>query len=158
MTAHSNVSVAEHRGPGVHHGFDENHEDFDMPMELDSRAAVSNFNRLSRGIIILGDGPGFGIQSSGGDVDMIDHENEDQDLEAQVSKHTPSGSEEDADSADERSRREETPGPQANLSSDTLPSRAHVNTTSKEPGPKPDAAEQASSASVDKPKDESSKA
>ncbi len=158
----------------MHHGFDENHDDYEMPMELDSRTAASNFSRLSRGIILLGDGTGITIPpGSGGirlatadDVDM-DRDEEDRDLEAQVARHTPpSGSEDDEESADagERSRREETPGPQEpsdTLPADTLPSRAHVDTSVAKAPEQPkveqkpvtsDAAEQASSAS-DKPKE-----
>lgn len=191
----------------MNHGFDENHDDYDMPMELDSRSAVSNFSRLSRGIILLGDGSGFGIPTTGsssssssggggmriaGDVEMMDNDDEDRDLEAQVARHTPpSGSEEEDDdddeqpgqsaSAGERSRREETPGPQqpaAVVAADTLPSRAHGDTPTatttattlaakvpelpkEQHQHKPatgDAAEQASSASADKPKEEGSKA
>jgi hypothetical protein len=161
----------------MHHGLEENHDDYDMPMELDSRSAASSFSRLSRGIILLGDGSGFGIpvSSSGSgiriaaadDVDMMDRDEEDRDLEAQVARHTPpSGSEEEEEepAADgERSRREETPGPQA--AADTLPSRAHVDTAAaaKEPGqPKAEPAKSTPSHSAaqttDKPAEEESKA
>jgi protein phosphatase 2C family protein 2/3 len=166
--------TAEHRGPGAHHGqnFEENRDDYDMPMELDSRSAASNFSRLSRGIILLGDGSNFGIPGSAADgsgiriataddIDMMDHDEEDRDLEAQVARHTPpSGSEEDEPVADgERSRREETPGPQA--AADTLPSRAHVDTSAAKEPEQPKAEPKATpseAAATEKPKEAESKA
>jgi hypothetical protein len=117
--------VAEHRGPGVHHGFDDSREDLDMPMDIDHRSGGLG-GRLGRGIILLGDGSGsFGIQDSNEhDADMFDNYEEDQDLESQVNKGTPSGSEDEGEAAEERSRREETPAPQTS-STDTLPSKTH---------------------------------
>ena len=121
-------SSAEHRGPGVHHGFDDNSEDFDMPMDLIHQNAPL---RLPRGIILLPDGSGaFQVhQSNEQDTEMFDHDEEDKDLESQVTKGTPSGSEDEGDGAEERRLREGTPAPQSS-STDTLPSKTHSETSS----------------------------
>ncbi|KAF2665632.1 PP2C-domain-containing protein [Microthyrium microscopicum] len=114
---------AEHRGPGMR--ADDNHEDFDMSMDLDHRPNQLGGGRLPRGIILLGDGSGgFNITTSNeNDADMFDQD-EDKDLEEQVTKGTPSGSEDEGEAAEERSRREETPAPTS--STDTLPAKSHT--------------------------------
>lgn len=121
--------AAEHRGPGVHHGFDDSREDQDMPMDIDGRSG--GYGGRGRGAIILGDGSGsFDIHDSNEhDADMFDNFEEDQDLESQVTRGTPSGSEDEGEAAQERSRREETPAPQTS-DTDTLPSKAHSDMVS----------------------------
>jgi protein phosphatase 2C family protein 2/3 len=125
----TNTLSAEHRGPGVHHGFDDGAEDFDMHMDMDSRARP--FGALGGRIIVLGDGSGNGGQSIEVDSDMFDHEDEDRDLESQVTKGTPSGSEDESEAADheERSLREGTPAPTSS-STDTLSSKRHTGSPS----------------------------
>lgn len=136
--------IAEHRGPGVHHGFDNENDDYEMPMDLDHRAQA--LSRLARGIILLPDGTGFATGSGFGgshlpadsndkDADMFDNDEEDRDLEAQVPKgSTPSGSSSENESpTDERSRREETPAPEKSEDPPaTLPSRTHTESATKE--------------------------
>jgi protein phosphatase 2C family protein 2/3 len=104
-------------------------------MDIDHRSGGLG-GRSGRGIILLGDGSGgFGIHDSNEqDTDMFDNYEEDQDLESQVTKGTPSGSEDEGDAAEERSRREETPAPQTS-STDTLPSKTHsdASTTATKP-------------------------
>src|ERR1700712_2349893 len=91
-----------------------------MHMDMDSRARP--FGALGGRIILLGDGTHNGPQSIEHDSDMFDHEDEDRDLESQVTKGTPSGSEDESEAADheERSLREGTPAP-TSAPAETLP-------------------------------------
>lgn len=137
-------SEAEHRGPGNHHGFDDNHDDYDMPMDLDSHRAQT-LSRLARGVILLPDGSGFATgsgfgnhtlqSSSSDDAEMFDNDDEDKDLESQINKGTPSAtsSENDTTSSDDRTRREETPAPTSEIPA-TLPSRSHNDSETKKEG------------------------
>jgi protein phosphatase PTC2/3 len=100
-----------------------------MHMDLDNRARP--FGALGGRIILLGDGNGLGSQSHEGDSDMFDHEDEDRDLDSQVTKGTPSGSEDESETADHeaRSLREGTPAPTSS-STDTLSSKRHTGSPS----------------------------
>ena len=134
-----NYPVAEHRGPGVHHGFDNNDDDYDMPMDMDHRAQA--LRGLARGIILLPDGTGFATGSGLGgfgsrlsnsaelnnritdlddkDADLMDTSDEDRDLDEQIHKggqpgeSTPGGS--SGEETNERGRREETPAPEKTI-------------------------------------------
>lgn len=74
------IHVAEFRGPGVHHNFD----DSDSGYDEDSR--IKNFLNQTRGgrIILLGDGTE--ILTDSDDTEMFDHIEEDKDLASQVNK------------------------------------------------------------------------
>jgi protein phosphatase PTC2/3 len=108
----TNGSIAEFRGPGVHHRVDDSPDDIDMDMESRFRPS----NNLGGRIILLGDGRE--IRADSGDTEMFDHD-EDQDLDSQVSKQSSegksTGSNGEVDDATARSAREQTPAPtQAN--------------------------------------------
>lgn len=97
-------STAEFRGPGVRHRFEDSGDDYDLGLPR----SHGNGGRSGR-IILLGDGTE--ILTDSDDTEMFDHEDEDKDLESQVTKDSTKLN---ADNGDARSRREETPGPQAN--------------------------------------------
>jgi protein phosphatase 2C family protein 2/3 len=65
--------VAEFRGPGVHHNYDDSDSGYDMDMSR----GPENKGR----IILLGDGS---EAATGLDTAMFDHDDEDKDLESQV--------------------------------------------------------------------------
>jgi len=96
-------SIAEFRGPGVHHRFDDSPSD-DYDMDLDQRTRMLG----SRGgrVILLGDGTEVVTDYSDQDAEMFDQSDEEEkDLESQVKKGQASAEEE------QRTKREETPGP-----------------------------------------------
>jgi len=103
----SNLEAAEFRGPGVHHRVDDSPDDIDM--DLDHRFRPNS--GLGGRIILLGDGTEISADTA--DSDMFDHDDEDKDLDSQVSKYPrdgkPEGSNGEADAA--RNAREQTPGP-----------------------------------------------
>lgn len=116
--------AAESRGPGVKNHFDESGDDYDM--DLDSRTR-SMSGRQGR-IILLGDGSEVLTESD--DTEMFDHDEEDKDLDSQVSKGHPGV--EDSNSRP-RGDREETPGPQPQKSDkgeDSASITSHETTTS----------------------------
>lgn len=76
--------VAEFRGPGVHHNFDDSDSGYDVEMER------KGFGSNSRGrIILLGDGSE--VLTNSDDSEMFDHADEDKDLESQVKPSSGSG-------------------------------------------------------------------
>lgn len=102
---------AEFRGPGVHHRVDDSPDDIDM--DLDHRFRPNS--GLGGRIILLGDGTE--ISADAADSDMFDHDDEDKDLDSQVSKFCEEGKSKgsNGDSETARNAREQTPGPtQAN--------------------------------------------
>lgn len=110
--------AAEFRGPGMHHRFDDSPDDYEMDMDQRTRM----FGGAAGGgrIILLGDGTEIAtdrFSDDDGDVDMEDsgqaEELEDKDLEEQVKKGHADAKPKASDvPAEERSQREETPGPQ----------------------------------------------
>lgn len=80
--------VAEFRGPGVHH----NYEDSDSGYELDGENKGKPFGTGGyRGrIIFLGDGTE--VLTDSDDTEMFDNADEDKDLESQVTKTSDSSS------------------------------------------------------------------
>jgi protein phosphatase 2C family protein 2/3 len=73
--------LAEFRGPGVHHNFDDSDSGYDMDMSHQGGGFGSN----SRGrIILLGDGSE--VLTSSDDTEMFDQSDEDKDLASQVPK------------------------------------------------------------------------
>ena len=97
----NNQTIAECRGPGVRHQYDQDSPD-DYELDLDQRAR-GGFGRSGR-IILLGDGTE--VLTDSDDAEMFDH-NEDQDSENQIKKANPDAS----DVGSTRSEREGTPGP-----------------------------------------------
>jgi protein phosphatase 2C family protein 2/3 len=108
--SHTDSSIlAEFRGPGVHHRYDDSPEDFDM--DIDHR--TQSFDGLGSRIIFLGDGTENSSDPADHDSEMFDHDDEDADLDMQVNRGQVEESEENADPifSMERSQREGTPGP-----------------------------------------------
>ncbi|KAI9754721.1 MAG: Methyltransferase-like protein 21D [Chaenotheca gracillima] len=96
---------AEFRGPGVHHSFDDSDNDFDN--DFDHR--LRDPSRPSGQIILLGNGTEVLTDST--DAEMFDHDDEDEDLESQVSRGQVKEIEDDSGSDEGRNKREGTPGP-----------------------------------------------
>ena len=96
---------AELRGPGNRRRSDESENEYEM--DLDQRTQGMG-GRAGR-IILLGDGTE--VLTEGDDTQMFDHDEEDKDLDAQVSR----GHVEELDEEDERQRsqREATPAPES---------------------------------------------
>jgi len=103
------MTIAEFRGPGVHHRQDDSGDDYDMNM--DSRAGGR--------VILLGNGGELHEEADDQDTDMFDQSDEEEkDLESQVRKGQAQAS--------DRTKREETPGPEA---SDEGKSNQHKSET-----------------------------
>lgn len=91
-------SLAEFRGPGNHHRFEDNLDDYDMDIDQRTQRMIGGRSSAGR-IIFLGDGNEVHTDSSptahNHDVDMLDQdddEDEDRDLQSQVAKSTtPAG-------------------------------------------------------------------
>lgn len=113
-------SLAEFRGPGVHHRIDDSPDDIDM--DLDSRFRPNN--GLGSRIILLGDGTELTTEAP--DSEMFDNDNEDKDLDSQVDKSKVEGSNGTAGG------REETPGPQAKSLQAVADSPSSVKTEKSE--------------------------
>lgn len=101
--------LAEFRGPGNHHRFDDSPYDDDMDMDQRTRMLGSRPGR----VILLGDGTEVLTDHANGDedVDMDERgeasEEEDKDLAEQVKKGQSEGAASNTNGA-----REETPGPE----------------------------------------------
>ena len=81
------LALAEFRGPGVHHNFDDSDSGYDVDMDQKSKSFGGN----QRGrIILLGDGTE--VLTDSDDTEMFDHGEEDKDLESQVHKSPPAAS------------------------------------------------------------------
>ncbi len=88
----ANNLVAEFRGPGVHHNFDDSDSGYDVDMDQKSKPFGGN----QRGrIILLGDGTE--VLTDSDDTEMFDHSEEDRDLASQVHKGEVTGHEDKAD-------------------------------------------------------------
>lgn len=75
------VELAEFRGPGVHHNFDDSDSGYDVDMDQ----KLKSFGGNQRGrIILLGDGTE--VLTDSDDTEMFDHGEEDKDLASQVPK------------------------------------------------------------------------
>ena len=76
--------VAEFRGPGVHHNFDDSNSDYDA--DLDNKSKSFGVGGYRGRIIFLGDGTE--VLTDSDDTEMFDQE--DKDLDSQVSKTSAS--------------------------------------------------------------------
>jgi protein phosphatase 2C family protein 2/3 len=86
--------LAEFRGPGVHHNFDESDSAYDMEDQKQGKSfGIGGYRGR---VIFLGDGTE--VLTDSDDAEMFDNSEEDNDLVSQVSKGTSqeSGSEEKA--------------------------------------------------------------
>src|SRR4051794_23745959 len=82
----TNIDIAEFRGPGVHHNFDDSDSGYDVDMD----SKIKSFGGNQRGrIILLGDGTE--VLTDSDDTDMFDHGEEDKDLASQVHKGQSTG-------------------------------------------------------------------
>ena len=100
----SDGCIAEFRGPGVRHQFEQDSPD-EYELDLDHRSR--GFGGRNGRIILLGDGTE--VLTDSDDAEMFDQSEEDKDTANQIKKDTPDTS--DIDSA--RSEREGTPAPQS---------------------------------------------
>lgn len=84
------MEIAEFRGPGVHHNFDDDSGDsgYDHDSELKK---TSPFSQRGGRIILLGDGTE--VLTDSDDTEMFDHGEEDKDLASQVHKGQTTGHE-----------------------------------------------------------------
>lgn len=73
--------IAEFRGPGVHHNFDDSDSGYDV--DMDHQKKTFGGNQRGR-IILLGDGTE--VLTDSDDTEMFDHSEEDKDLASQVHK------------------------------------------------------------------------
>jgi protein phosphatase 2C family protein 2/3 len=97
---------AERRGPmgtSLYRGEHDSAEDYDDDMGMDQRT-----RDLPGRVILLGDGSHGNNEWA--DSDMFDNEDEDKDLESQVTKKSDDEEADDAEKA-QRAQREETPAP-----------------------------------------------
>lgn len=85
--------IAEFRGPGVHHNFDDNSSGYDQ--DNDSKSKSSGVAGYKGRVIFLGDGTE--VLTDGDDAEMFDISEEDKDLASQVSKASSSGASSDND-------------------------------------------------------------
>lgn len=92
--------TAEFRGPGMRHNFEDSGDDYDIDMDSRTRGIGGRSGR----IILLGDGTE--VLTDSDETEMFDQEEEDKDLDSQVSKGKPQQNDEG------RNAREETPGPE----------------------------------------------
>lgn len=72
--------IAEFRGPGVHHNFDDSDSGYDVDMDQKKPFGANQRGR----IILLGDGTE--VLTDSDDTEMFDHSEEDKDLASQVNK------------------------------------------------------------------------
>ena len=107
--------TAEFRGPGVRHNFEDSGDDYDLDLDQRTRGMGGRSGR----IILLGDGTE--VLTGNDDMEMFDHEEEDKDLDSQV----PKGQDNTTD--DNRGAREETPGPEAPITT-TKPEQSPEST------------------------------
>lgn len=73
--------IAEFRGPGVHHNFDDSDSGYDV--DMDQKLKAFGGNQRGR-IILLGDGTE--VLTDSDDTEMFDRGDEDKDLVSQVNK------------------------------------------------------------------------
>lgn len=85
--------VAEFRGPGVHHNFDDNGSGYANDDDSDSKGKSFGIGGYKGRIIFLGDGTE--VLTDSDDTEMFDNAEEDKDLASQVSKGSSSGTSND---------------------------------------------------------------
>jgi protein phosphatase PTC2/3 len=93
----ANDHIAEFRGPGVHHNFDDSDSGYDV--DVDNRTKSLGGNNQRGRIILLGDGTEV-LTDSDDTAEMFDQGDEDRDLESQVSKGHVASQELNAPSTD----------------------------------------------------------
>lgn len=111
----SQSSTAEFRGPGVKHNVGDSEDDFDLDMEKRTGGMGGRAGR----IILLGDGTE--VLTDSDEAEMFDHEEEDKDLNSQVTK----GGMKPVDEG--RGAREETPGPEPQNSTEKTRTESSIH-------------------------------
>lgn len=86
-------SIAEFRGPGVHHNFDDNDSGNDYDNDSSNKGKSFGVGGYRGRIIFLGDGTE--VLTDSDDTEMFDNTEEDKDVANQVSKGSLSGSSKD---------------------------------------------------------------
>lgn len=81
--------IAEFRGPGVHHNFDDNDSGNDYDNDSSSKGKSFGIGGYRGRIIFLGDGTE--VLTDSDDTEMFDNTEEDKDVANQVSKGSSSG-------------------------------------------------------------------
>ncbi|MCJ1283874.1 Protein phosphatase 2C 2 [Xylographa opegraphella] len=104
---------SEHRGPGVRRQYEDTDDDFDRDMDQRTRGVGGRSGR----IILLGDGTE--VLTDSDEQEMFDHDEEDKDLESQVSRGQMQTE------TTEFRNREATPGPESE--------RGHLTSHTPEP-------------------------
>lgn len=82
------MDVAEFRGPGVHHNFDDNGSGYANDDENDNKGKSFGVGGYKGRVIFLGDGTE--VLTDSDDAEMFDNGEEDKDLASQVSKGSSS--------------------------------------------------------------------
>lgn len=85
--------IAEFRGPGVHHNFDDNDSGNDYDNDSSSKGKSFGVGGYRGRIIFLGDGTE--VLTDSDDTEMFDNTEEDKDVANQVSKGGSSGASKD---------------------------------------------------------------
>jgi protein phosphatase 2C family protein 2/3 len=80
------AKIAEFRGPGIHHNFDDSDSGYDV--DMDQKNKPFSTNQKGR-IILLGDGTE--VLTDSDDTEMFDQQEEDKDLASQVHKGQVTG-------------------------------------------------------------------
>lgn len=129
--------IAEFRGPGVHHRYDDSPEDLDMDIENSSSEynngprTYADLRRNGGGrIILLGNGSDWSTSASGSaddedDSEMFDNDDEDADVDNQVQKG--------GKSEKEQAAREETPAPESKTDASATSESAASNENEGKP-------------------------
>lgn len=113
----ANARTAELRGPGVHHRSDDGHDDYDMDMDHHRAQGLSQLARALGGrVIFLGDGTE--LSNEAGDTEMYDHDDEDKDLEEQISRGKVLG---EVSEGESQAEREGTPAPTGAPAAESAP-------------------------------------
>lgn len=100
--------LAEFRGPGVHHNFDDSDSGYDVE-EHKAAAGGKSFGigGYKGRIIFLGDGTE--VLTDGDDTDMFDNSEEDKDLASQVAKSGEASKEEESEKKEADKSEEKKP-------------------------------------------------
>lgn len=99
-------NLAEFRGPGVHHNFDDSDSGYDVDSDNSKSGKSFGIGGYKGRIIFLGDGTE--ILTDSDDTEMFDNSEEDKDLVSQVSKGSESEASETAEGAEKKGEGDES--------------------------------------------------
>ncbi len=103
LSVYTKMGSAELRGPGARGRFQDSEDDYGLDIDQHNRGLGGRAGR----IILLGDGTE--VLTDSDETEMFDHDAEDKDVEAHVTKGQTQSTE---DQSERRNEREETPAPQ----------------------------------------------